>query len=387
MQNIAILGSTGSVGTQTLDVIAANREQFSVSVLTAYRNDVLLEEQINRFHPDLAVLVDKKAAERLVRRYHGPTKILTGEEGLLEAAVLPQVQTVVTSLVGFAGLAPTLAAIHAGKHIALANKETLVAAGELVMRAAREKGVRILPVDSEHSALFQCLQGERSATVERLILTASGGPFRGMTLEQLKSVTVPQCLCHPNWSMGQKITIDSATLVNKGLEVIEARWLYDIDYEHIDVVIHPQSIIHSMVEFHDGAVMAQLGMPDMRLPIQYALTYPERVKADFPRLKFDQLTTLTFEKPDCSVFPALNYAYQAGKTGGTLPCVFNAANEVAVYAFLKGNLRFLEINELIYEAMTRHKVIARPTLADLNHADTWARQYIGGILKSEKIIG
>lgn len=385
MQNIAILGSTGSVGTQTLEVIAANRDRFSVSALAAYHNDRLLEEQINRFQPDLAVLVDKAAATRLIRRYRGATNILTGEEGLMEAAIVSKVQTVVTSLVGFAGLAPTLGAIQAGKNIALANKETLVAAGELVTAAAKARGVKILPVDSEHSALFQCLQGERSESVERLILTASGGPFRGMGREQLKAVTVAECLRHPNWSMGQKITVDSATLANKGLEVIEARWLYNIDYEHIDVVVHPQSIIHSMVEFHDGAVMAQLGLPDMRLPIQYALTYPERVKAAFPKLNFAQLAALSFENPDMTTFPALKYAYQAGKNGGTLPCVFNAANEVAVYAFLKGNLPFLAISELIYEAITKHEVIASPTLADLNHADAWARQYIGGILKSEKI--
>lgn len=385
MQNISILGSTGSIGKQTLEVIAAHRTEFSVCALAAYHNDLLLEEQILTFKPELAVLIDKEAAARLARRYCGSTKILAGTEGLLEAATLAKAHTVVTSLVGFAGVKPTMAAISAGKNIALANKETLVAAGELVTTAARQKGVKIFPVDSEHSALLQCLQGEKRENVQRLILTASGGPFRGKSIEQLKAVSIEDCLCHPNWSMGKKITVDSATLANKGLEVIEARWLYDMDYSKIDVVVHPQSIIHSMVEFVDGTIMAQMGMPDMRLPIQYALTYPERFAAPFAKIDFSKMAALTFENPDTSVFPALKYAYDAGRTGGTLPCVFNAANEVAVDAFLQNKIAFLSISELIIEAMNHHKVVSSPTLSDLDTADAWARDFIGEILRNKKI--
>ena len=276
MKRLAILGSTGSIGTQALDVARSHPELFRVTVLAANTNDSLIEKQIEEFCPLAAVLADAEAAERLRSRYRGRTEIRGGEKALLDAAALDEVDVVVTSMVGFAGLAPTLAALKAGKNIALANKETLVVAGELVTALAKEKGVSILPVDSEHCALFQCLQGERRDTVERLILTASGGPFRGKTTEDLRSVTVADCLKHPTWSMGRKITVDSATLVNKGLEVIEAHWLYGVPYEKIDVAVHPQSIVHSMVEFRDGAVMAQLGLPDMRLPIQYALTYPSR---------------------------------------------------------------------------------------------------------------
>ncbi len=373
MQYVAILGSTGSIGTQALEVIAANPDKFSVTTLAAYHNDRLLEEQIDYFKPDLAVLVDKTAADRLVKRYQGPTSILTGEDGLLAAATYDKISIVLTSMVGFAGLHPTLAAIEAGKNIALANKETLVAAGELVMSLAKRKNVRILPVDSEHSAILQCLQGEKLSSIKRLLLTASGGPFRGLTINQLANVTIEDCLRHPNWSMGKKITIDSATLVNKGLEVIEAKWLFDVDYENIEVIVHPQSIIHSMIEYVDGAVMAQLGKPDMRIPIQYALNYPERLPATFPRLNFREIASLTFEQPDTNTFPALNLAYLAGRIGGTLPCVFNAANEIAVYAFLAGKIRFIDIVELIKHAMDRHKVIAKPDLAEIIAADKWAR--------------
>lgn len=373
MQHVAILGSTGSVGTQALDVIAANLDKFSITALAAYHNDRLLEEQINYFKPDLAVLVDKSAADRLIKRYRGPTSLLTGQDGLLAAATQEKTNIVLTSLVGFAGLQPTLAAIEAGKNIALANKETLVAAGELVTSLAKQKNVQILPVDSEHSAILQCLQGERKDSIKRLLLTASGGPFRGLTANQLANVTIGDCLRHPNWSMGKKITVDSATLVNKGLEVIEAKWLFGVEYDNIEVVVHPQSIIHSMIEYTDGAVMAQLGKPDMRIPIQYALSYPERLPSTFPRLNFRELAALTFEQPDTNTFPALNLAYLAGRTGGTLPCVFNAANEVAVHAFLQEKIRFIDIVELIKYVMDRHKIIVKPDLTELLAADEWAR--------------
>lgn len=375
MQQLAILGSTGSIGTQALEVVAAHPDRFKVTALAAYHNDKLLETQLDRFKPELAVLIDPLAAESLKRRYRGPAKLLCGEEGLIEAASHAQVDTVLTSMVGFAGLKPTVAAITAGKNIALANKETLVAAGELVTRLAREKGVAIFPVDSEHSAILQCLQGERRESVRKIILTASGGPFRGWSKEQLQTVTVEACLCHPNWKMGPKITVDSATLVNKGLEVIEAKWLFNVDYDQIEVVVHPQSIIHSMVEFADGAVMAQLGRPDMRVPIQYALSYPDRLPSDFPRLDFRTAATLDFLPPDNANFPALELALAAGRAGGTMPCVFNAANEAAVHAFLAGNIAFLDIVAIIRRAMHNHQAIHQPSLADLYTADEWARGF------------
>lgn len=373
MQHIAILGSTGSIGTQALEVIAANPDKFCVTALAAYHNDKLLEEQIEYFKPEIAVLVDQEAADRLVRRYSGSTIILSGEDGLITAAAHSAVNTVLTSLVGFAGLKPTIAAIEAGKNIALANKETLVAAGELITTLAKEKDVKILPVDSEHSAIFQCLQGENRQNISRIILTASGGPFRGLNTEALQQVTVEDCLRHPNWSMGKKITVDSATLVNKGLEVIEARWLFDVDYSCIDVIVHPQSIIHSMVEFVDGSVIAQLGKADMRVPIQYALTYPDRIAASYPRLDFKTLSALTFSEPDVVTFPALQLAFHVGRIGGTLPCVFNAANEEAVYAFLQGKIRFLDIVTVIRSVVESHKVVDKPKLDDIYSADLWAR--------------
>ncbi len=381
MQHIAILGSTGSIGTQALDVIAANKDKFCVTALAAYHNDKLLEEQIEFFKPEIAVLVDREAADRLSKRYSGTTLILTGEEGLLTIANHPVVDTVLTSLVGFAGLKPTLAAIEAGKNIALANKETLVAAGELVTTLAKEKGVKILPVDSEHSAIFQCLQGEKTDQISRIILTASGGPFRGFTKEALQIVTVDDCLRHPNWAMGKKITIDSATLANKGLEVIEARFLFDVDYSQIDVVVHPQSIIHSMVEFHDGSVMAQLGKADMRVPIQYALTYPDRVVANYPKLDFKTLSALTFSPPDTETFPALELAFKVGRMGGTMPCVFNAANEEAVFSFLRGEIRFLDIIAVVQKVIENHKNHIAPNLDDIYQADLWARTQAKDCLK------
>ncbi|SDF39780.1 1-deoxy-D-xylulose-5-phosphate reductoisomerase [Sporolituus thermophilus] len=384
MKNIAILGSTGSIGTQALEVIAGRPDEFQLVALAAHKNDELLARQIERFNPDLAVLVDKEAARRLQQRNVGKTRILAGEEGLLAAATYDPVHTVVTSMVGFAGLKPTLAAIAAGKTIALANKETLVAAGELVMTEARRRGVTILPVDSEHSAIFQCLQGEHKKNINKLILTASGGPFRGWTRERMSKVTVKECLAHPNWSMGKKITVDSATLINKGLEVIEARWLYDVPYEQIEVVIHPQSIVHSMVEFVDGSIMAQMGRPDMRLPIQYALAYPDRLHNSFPRLDFYNLGSLTFEAPDLAAFPGLKIAYDAGRAGGTVPCVMNAANEVAVNAFLHGQITFLDITSVIQEVLNNHEKIDAPGLSDLCAADRWAREEARNIIATFK---
>jgi len=375
MHNLAILGSTGSIGTQALAVVSANRDLLSVSALAAYHNIDLLEEQIHQFTPRLAVVVDPVAGAKLKARYSGPTQILIGEDGLLEAASYPPVNIVLTSMVGFAGLRPTLAAIEAGKNIALANKETLVAAGELVTNLAKKKGVKILPVDSEHSAILQSMAGCNPEEVQRLILTASGGPFLGKKPEELQYVSVAECLKHPNWSMGKKITVDSATLANKGLEVIEARWLFGLNYDRSDVVIHPQSIIHSMVEFVDGAIIAQLGMPDMRLPIQYALTYPRRLPTDFPRLNFLQLKELTFLAPDTDTFPALTLAYEAGRIGGTMPCVFNAANEVAVYAFLAGNIGFLDISRIIALVMEKHQPMPTHDLKTLDEADAWARRH------------
>jgi 1-deoxy-D-xylulose-5-phosphate reductoisomerase len=382
MQHIAILGSTGSIGTQALEVVAANQDKFCVTVLAAYHNDVLLEKQIEYFKPKIAVLVDKDAADRLIKRYLGSTLILTGEDGLVAAATYATVNTVLTSLVGFAGLKPTLAAIKSGKNIALANKETLVAAGELVTQLAKEKNVKILPVDSEHSAIFQCLQGENIKNINRILLTASGGPFRGLKKEDLQHITVEDCLRHPNWSMGKKITVDSSTLANKGLEVIEARWLFGVTYSQIEVVIHPQSIIHSMVEFLDGSVIAQLGKPDMRVPIQYALTYPERIAANYPRLDFKTLSSLTFSSPDMMTFPILQLALDAGNTGGTLPCVFNAANEEAVNSFLQGKLRYLDIFTVIQSVMDRHKIITTPDLNDIYNADLWSRGQANEVLKA-----
>ena len=383
-KNLSILGSTGSIGTQTLDVVREHPSLFNVSAIAANKNDTLIEKQINEFEPDIAVLFDETSAKKLKTRYHGRTEILSGNYGLIEAATLSSVDTVVTSLMGFAGLAPTLAALNAKKNIALANKETLVVAGEIVMKKAKENGVSILPVDSEHCALFQCLQGEKSESIEKLILTASGGPFRHMTREKLQKVSINDCLNHPTWSMGKKITVDSATLVNKGLEVIEAHFLYDMPYEKIDVVVHPQSIIHSMVEFCDGAVMAQLGMPDMRLPIQYALTYPKRIASSVKKIDFFELSQLTFEKPDTDTFRGLKIAYEAGKSGGTTPCVMNGANEEAVSAFLQGKIGFLDIYDIIERALNVRDNKSNPSFEILCEEDRWARGFVNNFLESYK---
>ncbi len=375
MKNLVVLGSTGSIGTQTLDVVREHPDLFHISVLVANRSDELLEKQIEEFQPELAVLSDEAAYNRLKERYKGKTELAGGRQAVIDSATYPEAQIVVTSLMGFAGLEPTLAALDAGKDIALANKETLVVAGELVMAKAKELGRAILPVDSEHCALFQCLQGQDRGAVEKLILTASGGPFRGKKADQLTQVTKRDVLAHPTWNMGQKITVDSASLVNKGLEVIEARWLYDVSYDQIQVVVHPQSIVHSMVQYQDGTVMAQLGCTDMRLPIQYALTYPDRVASHFPRVDFYELAKLTFEQPDMDTFKGLKLAFQAGRIGGTMPCIMNGANEVAVEAFLKGQAGFLDIYTLIEKAMEAGKVEQHPDLEQLLAADSWAREF------------
>lgn len=375
MKSLVILGSTGSIGTQTLDVVREHPDLFHVSVLAANSSDELLEKQIEEFRPELAVLSDEAAYGRLRERYRGGTELAGGRRAVVEAAAYPDADVVVTSLMGFAGLEPTLAALSAGKDIALANKETLVVAGELVMARAKELGRAVLPVDSEHCALFQCLQGQDASAVEKLILTASGGPFRGRKADELTKVAKGDVLAHPTWNMGQKITVDSASLVNKGLEVIEARWLYGVSYDQIQVVVHPQSIVHSMVQYRDGAVMAQLGCTDMRLPIQYALTYPDRVASSFPRVDFYELAKLTFERPDMDTFRGLRLAFEAGRTGGTMPCIMNAANEVAVEAFLQGQTGFLDIYTLIERAMDAGEIVYRPDLEQLLAADRWAREY------------
>ena len=386
MKNLAILGSTGSIGTQTLDVVRSHPELFHVSVLAANRSDELFAKQVEEFRPEVAVLADEAAYTRLKEHLAGKcegTQLAGGRQSFIDAAAVDDVDIVVTSMMGFAGLEPTMKALDARKDIALANKETLVVAGELVTRRAKEQGVKILPVDSEHCAFFQCLQGERLDKIEKLLLTCSGGPFRGRQRADLEGATVDQVLAHPTWNMGKKITVDSASLVNKGLEVIEAKWLYGVDYDQIQVVVHPQSIVHSMVQFVDGAVIAQLGAPDMKLPIQYALTYPERQPAEFSRLDFWQMQNLTFEKPDTDTFKGLAFAYEAGKMGGTMPCTFNAANEVAVAAFLAGRIHFLDIYDIIEQTMMKRECTLAPTLEELFEEDRWARDYASSLLKGK----
>ena len=341
---------------------------------------------MEEFRPELAVLADEAAYTRLKEHLAGKcegTQLAGGRQSFIDAAAVDDVDIVVTSMMGFAGLEPTMKALDARKDIALANKETLVVAGELVTRRAKEQGVKILPVDSEHCAFFQCLQGERLDKIEKLLLTCSGGPFRGKQRADLEGATVDQVLAHPTWNMGKKITVDSASLVNKGLEVIEAKWLYGVRYDQIQVVVHPQSIVHSMVQFVDGAVIAQLGAPDMKLPIQYALTYPERQPSRFPRLDFWQMQNLTFEKPDTNTFKGLAFAYEAGKMGGTMPCTFNAANEVAVAAFLAGRIHFLDIYDIIEQTMMKRECTLAPTLEELFEEDRWARDYASSLLKGK----
>ncbi len=363
MKNISVLGSTGSIGTQTLDVVRRSNGEFKVVALTAGTDIKMLEAQAREFKPELISISREDLRDDLANSLKDTDiKILSGLDGLIEAAAIPSADITLTAVVGMIGILPTIEAIKAGKDIALANKETLVTAGHIIMPLAKERGVKILPVDSEHSAIFQCIQGEGKEGISKLILTASGGPFRGFTSEELLNVSLEQALKHPNWSMGKKITIDSASMVNKGLEVIEASWLFDMAVENIDVVVHPQSIIHSMVEFIDGGIKAQLGSPDMRLPIQYALYYPERRTLNTERLDFSNLGRLEFVKPDKEVFKGLKYAYEALKKGGNLPTIFNAANELAVDRFLKGQIRFVEIYEMIEKAMRDVVFMDNPTI-------------------------
>ena len=365
MKKIALLGSTGSIGTQTLDVVR-NQGDIQVTAMAAGSNIALLEKQIREFHPSIAAVWDeKKALELKAEVADLPVKVVSGMDGLLEAATEKEAQIVVTAVVGMIGIRPTIAAMEAGKDIALANKETLVTAGHIIMPLAEKLGVKILPVDSEHSAIFQSLNGEHGNKIHKILLTASGGPFRGHTREQMASVQVEDALKHPNWSMGRKITIDSSTMVNKGLEVMEAHWLFDVEMDQVQVVVQPQSIIHSMVEYEDGAVIAQLGTPDMRLPIQYALYYPERRYLPGDRLDFWKLSQITFEKPDLENFHGLALAYEAGRRGGYLPTVFNAANEYAVAKFLNREISYLEITDMIQKAMEHHKVIDDPTVEQI----------------------
>ena len=378
-KNIAILGSTGSIGKNSLEVIANFPDQFKVSYLTINNNIDALCEQVQRFKPKGVVVLDRSSAGECKKRFNGSTEVLAGEEGLEEIVQRDDVDVVISALVGFAGLKPTISAIKAKKKIALANKETLVVAGEIIMRLVRDTGAVLIPVDSEHSAIFQCLVGESPLGVGKIILTASGGPFLNSSKEMLKKVSVEQALNHPNWKMGNKVTIDSATLMNKGLEVIEARWLFGTPPEKIDVVIHPQSIIHSMVEFIDGSVKAQLGVPDMKIPIQYALTHPERAVSSFARIDFPKLREMTFFPPDPERFQCLQLAYDALNEGGTMPAALNAANEVAVRHFLEGKISFLQIPETICRTMEHHASTARPELADIIAADAAARKFAESI--------
>lgn len=380
MKKIGILGSTGSIGTQTLEIVRSNPD-LQVIALAAGSNVSLMEQQVREFHPMLAVMGSEEAATDLKNRIADTdTRVSAGMEGMLELAILPQMEVLVTAIVGMIGIRPTIAAIKAGKTIALANKETLVTAGHIIMPLAKEKEVSILPVDSEHSAIFQSMHGENRERVSKILLTASGGPFRGKRTEELQDITVEDALKHPNWSMGRKITVDSATLVNKGLEVMEAKWLFDVEPEQIQVVVHPQSIIHSMVEYVDGGIMAQLGMPDMKLPIQYALFYPDRRPMDGRRVDFFALKSISFEEPDVKTFRGLQLAYDAIAAGGSMPTVFNAANEKAVGLFLDKKIRFLAIYDLIQGAMEQHKVIANPTVDEILEAEAQAHAYISGKL-------
>jgi len=373
-KHIAILGSTGSIGTQALEVIEAHPDEFVVEVLTANRNADLLAEQALKFLPNAVVINDKSRYEWLKNLlFDKGIKVYCGAEAIADVVQMEEIDIVLTALVGFSGLQPTLKAIEAGKHIALANKETLVVAGELVTAAARKKGVNIYPVDSEHSAIFQCIVGEFHNKLERVILTASGGPFRGKTTADLAKVTPQQALKHPNWDMGAKVTIDSASLMNKGLEVIEAKWLFGLKPEEIDVVVHPQSVIHSMAQFEDGSIKAQMGYPDMKLPIQFALSFPDRLKSNFPRFNFADYPSLTFEKPDMETFKNLSLAFESMKMGGNAPCILNAANEIAVEAFLKEEIGFLEMSDLVASCLNTVSVVKNPTLEDYFDCDAETR--------------
>lgn len=377
MKRLTILGSTGSIGTQTLEVVRAYGEDLEITALAAGGNVSLMEQQIREFHPKKAVMWSEEAAKELRERTADlDVEIGCGMEGLLEVSTLPETDIVLTAIVGMIGIRPTIAAIQHGKTIALANKETLVTAGHLIMPLAKENGVSILPVDSEHSAIFQSMNGENKKQVSKILLTASGGPFRGKTRKELETMTVEDALKHPNWSMGRKITIDSSTLVNKGLEVMEAKWLFDVDLERIQVVVHPQSIIHSMVEYVDGGIIAQLGTPDMKLPIQYALFYPDRRPMDGKRVDFYDLAQITFEKPDMETFTGLKLAFRAARIGGSMPTVYNAANEKAVALFLDKKIKFLQIPEIIQMSMEHHKAVANPDVEQILAAEAETYDYI-----------
>ncbi len=380
MKKIAVLGSTGSIGTQTLEIVRQN-EDLEVVALAAGSSVEKMEQQIREFSPKLAALWDEKAYKDLKERVADiDVKVLCGMEGLLEIAVMEEMEVLVTAIVGMIGIRPTIAAIENGKTIALANKETLVTAGHIIMPLAERKGVPILPVDSEHSAVFQSMNGENKKRVQKILLTASGGPFRGKSREELKKMKVEDALKHPNWAMGRKITVDSATMVNKGLEVMEAKWLFGVDLDRIEVVVHPQSIIHSMVEYEDGAVMAQLGMPDMKLPIAYALFYPDRRPLEGKRVDFFQLGTLTFEKPDPETFTGLKLAFDAARQGGSMPTVYNAANEKAVNLFLERKIGFMQIPELIEASMERHGRIEAPGVEEILRAERETHEFIEQVI-------
>ena len=380
-KGIAILGSTGSIGTQALDVIEAHPEHFDLQVITANRSAELLIEQAIKFKPNTVVIVDETKFEQVKDAlWDHDIHVYTGEDALAQVVESNEIDTVLTAMVGYAGLRPTLSAIRAKKNIALANKETLVVAGEIVTKEAMENGVNIYPVDSEHSAIFQCLAGEFHNKIEKIYLTASGGPFRGYSKEQLMEVTKAQALKHPNWEMGAKITIDSATLMNKGLEVIEAKWLFNLKPEQIDVIVHPQSIIHSIVQFEDGSMKAQMGLPDMKLPIQYAFTYPDRISSNFPRFNFLDYPQLTFEKPDQKTFTNLQLAFDVLETGGTAACTLNAANEVAVDAFLNEKIAFLDIPRINAETLKLVEVIQNPTIEDYISIDKKSREVAEGLI-------
>ncbi len=382
IKNIAILGSTGSIGTQTLEVIAENPDRFKALVLTAHRNADLLIEQAIKFRPAYAVICDENLYQQVKDALaHTQTQVLAGYEEVKHIVTLPHIDIVLTAMVGFAGLEPTINAVKAGKDIALANKETLVVAGELITALAKQHHVKLLPVDSEHSAKFQCLAGEEQNPIEKIVLTASGGPFRGKDIRFLETVTRHQALKHPNWVMGAKITIDSASLMNKGLEVIEAKWLFDLQLEQIEVIVHPQSIVHSLVQFQDGSMKAQMGLPDMKLPIQYALGYPERIRNAYPRFDFTAYPTLSFEKADTNTFRNLALAFKALKTGGNMPCIVNAANEVAVAGFLEDKVSFLGMSDVIEQCMHHIPAMREPSLADYLNTDKETRILAQNLIK------
>ena len=381
-KRIAIFGSTGSIGKQTLEVIAANPDLFVAEILTAHANDSLLIEQALLFEPNIVVIGDIGKYAIVKKALEGkPIKVFAGEEALEQVAAMDCYDFMMAGIVGFAGLKPTLTAVQNGKAVGLANKETLVVAGDIVMRTAREKGAAIIPVDSEHSAIFQCLVGEGNNPIEKIILTASGGPFLGKKPNFLVNVKRDHALQHPNWSMGAKISIDSATLMNKGLEMIEAKWLFDLRPDQIKVVVHAQSIIHSMVQFQDGSIKAQMGLPDMKLPIQYAMAFPKRLSNDFPRYHFDKPNTLTFDEPDVKTFRNLTLATEALRIGGNVPCVLNAANEIAVYAFLKNRIGFLDMTDLIERTLEKIEFIAHPSLDDYYETDGAARDFAASLIQ------